>query len=339
MSLHKSVTGSVEHILVFYDGPQLVLMKNQHGENLLGYAIEKNGYKYPLFVVQMLERYLEQYLIGKVDLRFIFKKTPKSRLYFADIGAGLKDVRLRKSKDSELSEEVFPEAGIFSATHTHPIAGYFSRNNEKQRFAIDGVWEARDFSQFHGKMADTYSLLYIAQKLDVEEASVDESAFLRESIADRPWRGGGSYLSFYGGIKDEARSVHPLRVAGIEYHSPGYMDVAGKREVLDEIVEAIEIAIEDQDNIRKQYAAIRKTLRSEGLLKAGSEYGFSNEAIQKYVERQALALAEGLGLPNGIHILKLCDDNVAVFAKLVLSYYRRIRGLAAFFVQGRASIG
>jgi hypothetical protein len=339
MSLHKSEKGEIEKVLVFYDGPQLLLMKNQHGEHLLGYAVEKDGYDYPIFVVQMLERNLSLYLSGKVDLRYVFKKTPPTRLYFADLARGTKDIKLRRARSSELTDDVFPEAGIFSSTHTHPISNYYSENNEKQRFAIDGVWEARDFSQFHGKMADTYSLLYIAQKLSKEEASSSESEFLRESIADRPWRGGGSYLSFYGGIKDEARSIHPLRVAGIEYHSPGYMDVAGKREVLDEIVEAIEIASHDQQKIRTLYSAIRKALSHEGLLRVGSEHGFSNAAIEDYVKRQSLDLAEAVALPNGNEILKLCSGNVAVFAKLVLSYYRRIRGLAAFFVQGRASIG
>jgi hypothetical protein len=187
-------------------------------------------------------------------------------------------------------------------------------------------------------MADTYSLLYIAQKLDKGLPSQEEASFLRESIIERPWRGGGSYLSFYGGMKEESRSVHPLRVAGIEYHSPGFMDLAGKREVLDEIVTAIDEVIIRDKGITKLYSAIRKALRSEDLLTAGREKKFSNKAIEDYVHRQTLALADAVSLPNGDKILEACDSDVAVFAKLVLSDCRRLKSIATFFVEGRANV-
>lgn len=340
MSLHKSVTATVENILVYYDGPQLLLLKNQSGEYLLAHAIERPGYKYPIFCCQMIQRHLDRYLLGKVDLRYVFDQTPKNRYYIADLGLKEKPVKLRRAKAAEIDETTLPEFGIFSTGHTHPIEGLPETFHDRQRFSIDGVWEARDFSQFHGKMADTYSLLFIAQKLDESAgASSEEVGFLRASITERPWQGGGSYLSFYGGMKSESRSLHPLRVAGIEYHSPGYVDLEGKREVLDEITEAILKIVKDtNDEIAKNYSAVHKALKGEGLLGASKEKEFFNEGVEKYVKRQTIRLAGLTALPNAELIWQACDRNTAVFAKLVLSYCRRLKGLANFIVEGRVKV-
>ncbi|MBU1313956.1 MAG: hypothetical protein KJ947_22445 [Alphaproteobacteria bacterium] len=279
---------------------------------------------------------MDRYLLGKVDLRYVFDATPSYRYYFADLGLKEKPIKLRRAKSTEIDESTLPEEGIFSTAHTHPIAALEDSYNDRQRFNIDGVWEARDFSQFHGKMADTYSLLFIAQKLDADNTTRDEVGFLRASISERPWQGGGSYLSFYGGMKSDARSVHPLRVAGIEYHSPGYVELEGKREVLDEILEAIrKIVSDNSDQIAKNYSAIHKSLKHEGLLGAGREGAFLNEGTESYVRRQALRLAGLTALPNAELIWEACDRNTAVFAKLVLSYCRRLRQLASFVVEGR----
>lgn len=335
MSPHKSSAATISNILVFYDGPQLLLLKDEHGKYLLGHAIEREGFKYPVFCCQMLERHLSRYLYGKVDLRFVFMNTPKSRLYFADLGKKENPIELKRAKASDIDESVYPEPGIFSTTHTHPLGGVANANDDPQRFNIDGVWEARDFSQFHGKLADTYSLLFIAQKLDSAAPSKEEALFLRSSISEKPWKGGGSYLSFYGGVKEDAVSLHPLRVAGIEYHSPGYIDLAGNREVLSDIIRSINDVIRQEADIVKNYRAIYKSLKAEGLLGANKDYGFSNQATVKYVLNQTFALAQRMSLPNGELILNACDGNVAVFAKLVLSYYRRIKGLSNFVVEGR----
>jgi hypothetical protein len=336
MSLHRSVTATVANILVYYDGPQLLLLKNQNDEYLLAHAIEREGFKYPIFCCQMIRRHLDRYLLGKVDLRYVFEETPQNRYYFADLGLKEKPIKLRRAKATEIDESTLPDEGIFSTGHTHPLEGLPETYNDRQRFNIDGVWEARDFSQFHGKMADTYSLLFIAQKLDNGiEASNEEVGFLRASINERPWQGGGSYLSFYGGMKD-SRSLHPLRVAGIEYHSPGYVDLEGKREVLDEILEAIRKIVNDNtDEIAKNYSAVHKSLKAEGLLGASKEKHFSNEGVEQYVKRQTIRLAGLTALPNAELIWQACDRNTAVFAKLVLSYCRRLRGLTSFVVEGR----
>jgi hypothetical protein len=335
----ESRIARIEHVLVFYDGPQLVLFNSVKGYRAIGVAVEKPGFKYPLFCAIVLERHYQAYLSGKVDLLFIFKATPKGRLYFADLCNENNNVPLYKATVEEIeSNEYFPEPGIFSTVHTHTDRAS-NTHGHTQKFLIDGNWEARDFSQFHGKMADTYSLHYIADKLEDQSLSAAESVFLKSSISDKPWQGGGSYLSFYGTVRDKTSSIHPLRVSGIEYHSPGYVDLSGKKDILDKIIASIEVSISKQDEIADLYKSIQKTLKSEGLLGSDRTFKFTSGTLQEYAKKQSFRLCELLQLPNPQGILDACEGEIGVFAKLVNSYCRRVRALAAFYVQGRVRTG
>lgn len=333
-------SASIVETLVFYDGPQLVLLKDESDYVILGIAVEKEGMEYPLFCAAALQRNFTNYMIGKVDLRFVFKATPARRLYFTELPNGSNTCALRRATAKDLTDEsLFPEPGIFSSVHTHLMKDQSYYEDDRQKFLIDGTWEARDFSRFHGRMADTYSLLHIAQRLDRKDITADEISYLRSSISEKPWQGGGSYLSFYGGIKDKMALMHPLRVAGIEYHSTGYVDLAGNRQILTDIIKSIDLLISDYKNLLKTYRAIYNALKKEGALGVGNDKIVTEVAASAYLQKLSNGLAGRLGLPNTDYLLEACENNAVVYSKLVLSYFRRVKGLADFYIQGRVRTG
>ncbi len=328
----KPASAKIEHILVNYEGPQLALLRANNNAILIGYATFIEGYGYPLICCEPVDRYLDAYLRGKLELRVVFERTPKVRLYVVDVASTEADLPLKRVP----TENYLPEHGIFSTVHTHPLVAGDTSKAYRQRFLIDGIWEARDFSRFHGRLADAYSLQSIARNLTEGTTSVLDEVFLKASISNREWQGGGSYLSFYGGVKEHLQSVHPLRVAAIEYHSPGYVEVEGSEEGLIEVANAIQKVISSRDDYMQIYGAIRKALRNEGLLAADKSMEFSAEVVRDYVLKQTDKLADMLGLPNSHLLLIACEKNVGVYAKLVLSYFRRINGIATFYLEGRA---
>lgn len=338
--LPEEPNASIIETLVYYDGPQLVILEDGSDYVILGTAIEKEGMQYPLFCAAALKRHFTNYMLGKVDLRFIYKATPGRRLYFTELPHGTSECHLRRATQRELADEsVFPESGIFSSVHTHLMKDQTYLENDIQKFLIDGTWEARDFSRFHGRMADIYSLLHITQRLGAEVVDDSELTYLRSSISEKPWQGGGSYLSFYGSMKDKMASMHPLRVSGIEYHSPGYVDLAGKKQILEDIIQSIELIIANHKDLLKTYRAIYKLLKEENVLGVGNSENISNERVAKLITHLATSLANRLGLPNTGQLYVACDQNDAVYSKLVLSYFRRVKGLADFYVQGRVRTG
>jgi hypothetical protein len=336
-----SKAAKIRQTLVFYDGPQLVLLETDRGHSMLAIAISKDGMGYPMFAAEIIGNQLEKYLQGKVDLNFVFRSTPISRLYFLDLsGTENEEVKLnRASKIDSQNKDYYPLPGVFSRSHTHPLEEEVHKGDGSQRFLIDGKWEASDFSGFYGKIADTYAMTYVSTNLATTVATETDRTFLRESITDKNWQGGGSYGAFYGGMRGRARSLHPLKVEGIEYHSPGYIDVVGNKHVLDGVIRSINRLIIDLGDIAKLYRAIYRVLRREKLLRAEKTATLSSDALETYIHTQTMKLADSVGLPNPSAVYAACENSHVIFAKVVLSYSRRIRDLARFYVEGRVKTG
>ncbi|WP_157344838.1 hypothetical protein [Bradyrhizobium pachyrhizi] len=331
----------MKQVLVFYDGPQLALLESDRGHAMLAVAVTREGYGYPMFAVEILGNYLEKYLQGKADLRYVFASAPVNRLYFFDLTEEKSGRVLltRATSDDAANELYYPLHGIFSRSHTHPLEEEVAKGEGKRRFLIDGKWEATDFSGFYGKIADTYALMYISESLETLSATESDKLFLQSSINEKNWQGGGSYGSFYGGMRGRARSRHPLKVEGIEYHSPGYIDVLGNIAVLNRVDEAVQRLIRRGRDISKLYKAVYKSLKNEKLLRADKTSGFANESTEQYTLAQSYRLAAMVGLSNPESMFAACDNNVIVFAKVVLSFSRRVRDLTRFYVEGRVRRG
>jgi hypothetical protein len=340
MASRYAKTAKIKQVLVFYDGPQLVLLESDRGHPMLGMAVTRGDMYYPIFAAEIIGNQIEKYLQGKVDLNFVFRTTPTNRLYFFDMSNGDLTVDLvRASGTDRTNDSYYPEVGIFSRCHTHPLEEEQHKGDGRQRFLIDGIWEASDFSGFYGKISDTYALTYISENLQTVAATEADRTFLRESITEKNWQGGGSYGSFYGGLRGRARSRHPLQVESIEYHSPGYIDVVGNKAALNKVIDVINRMLKEHEQISKTYTAIYRALRREGLLRADKTVGFSNPGTEKYVYDQSLLLSSSVGLPNPDAVLIACDSNKAIFAKVVLSYTRRVRDIARFYIEGRVKTG
>lgn len=334
-------SAAIKQVLVYYDGPQLVLLESDRGYPMLAVSVERPDFGYAMFAAEIVGNQLEKYLQGKADLNFVFRSATVRRLYFFDLSREAQaHVTLVRATSAEAeNEDYYPLPGIFARSHTHPLQEEATKGEGTQRFLIDGKWEATDFSGFYGKIADTYALMYVSRGLGAVSATEVDKIFLRDSILEKNWQGGGSYASFYGGMRGRARTRHPLRVSGIEYHSPGYIEVVGNTAVLLGVNDSVNSVIKDHAQISKVYKAVYRALKQDGLLRADKGKSFSTDAAEAYTLKQASRLAGMVGLHNVSFILEACENNVVVFAKVVLSFSRRIRDLARFYVEGRVKAG
>jgi len=307
---------------------------------MLALAVPREGMAYPFFAAELVGGVLDKYLQGKVDLNFVFRTTPVNRLFFFDIQEADPDqIALIRARPDELKEEYYPSPGLFSRAHTHPLPDEHAKNEGRQQFLIDGKWEAADFSGFYGKMADTYSLTYISKNLATASVTEADKVFLRDSIVEKSWQGGGSYAAFYGLMRGRTTSRHPLKVDGIEYHSPGYISVVGNHDVLNHVVAVIERIIENRKDAHDAYRHIHQSLGKEKLLRANKNATFSSEAVEAYVRDRATKLAELVSMPNVSLVFDACEKNTVVFSKVILSYSRRVSSLAKFYIEGRVKTG
>lgn len=327
-------------VLVYYDEPQLVLLKTDRDYDMLAVAVQREGMSRPFFACEPRERALERYFDGKADLHYAFREARGHRYYFFDLDEEADGaVALQRATDSEVAnEQYWPKVGFFARSHTNPVKTRKILEVTVREFRIDGNWGAADFSRFHGKMSDLYALFSALKRLDGREAD-EERRKIKRSVQDRFWQGGGSYVGFYDDLVDEVRSISPLEVAGIQYASPGYIALRGDDGALADISRVVETLSEHAPELHERYLSIYGVLRKEKLLRAPKTAEFSSEGLEQFVFKQSLAFAADLQLDKAKELLAACDGVPLIFAKIVLSIFRRANELYMFQAEGRVQSG
>jgi hypothetical protein len=240
-------------------------------------------------------------------------------------------VPVRRATNSEImNDDFYPESGFFARSHNHPLPAQELAHTDTHRFAIDGSWQAKDFSRFYSQMSDLYALYLISSKMNGD----DNFVFAKDAVQKYFWRGGGAYVNFFHDIADHMEGTHPLRVSRIEYASPGKIDLSGDGATLSDLEQLIHLVGTNHGRLADLYRQIDKTLGSEKLRTANPDATFSGPLIEEYVFTRTNELASGLGL-NSEHVYLMCSSNKILFAKVVLALYRRANGLYLFHAQGR----
>lgn len=103
--------------LVYYDGPQVLLLETKERRKIIAVAFEKEGYNYPFLGAEINEYQWEKYCNKQVDLRYLLVSPYWKNWYIIDLKYGpVKDtVELRKATKEEYKNEKFlPSAGCYS---------------------------------------------------------------------------------------------------------------------------------------------------------------------------------------------------------------------------------
>ncbi len=325
--------------MVFYDAPQLILLRTEQGLPAVAAAIDyiPNGIRY--LATEIPEKTFKAYRFGRVDLNFLFRFSHERRLYVFDRTYEEEAVlKIKKAPEKITSQDKnYPDRGFFEADHTEDwVNDLFPE--ERVRYPINGKWDAQDFSKMYGKLGDIYAFLAIVNDLSDRNASPEEIKAITSAINAPTWGGGGSYVGFYLDIAAKAQEVRPLRVAAVQYNSPGFIEVAGQEAVFKEISETVSRFIRNQEDLRTKYGQIHKTLKLEKLLGAHGDRKFSSLDLERYVYDRSVAMCEVIGLTGQDAIFRSVERDVIVFAKIILSYYRRIKSFVEFQFEGRITI-
>jgi hypothetical protein len=333
-------TATLVQTLVFYDGPQVALLKSSRNLDMLAVAVEKPQYLMPFFSCEIRDRTLKKYANGKIDLNYAFEFADYKKYYFFDWSAmdESRKVRLNRASDEDVSNQAYyPQAGFFARDHTNVLksSGQVNAASIQKVFNIDGSWEASEFSRFYGKISDLYAFLYVAKKQDEGTLNPVDTAAVKDAISSQFWRGGGSYVKFYDAISERVGMTDPLTVAKIAYASPGEIVLKGRSEIFHELDQMVASFGAHFEAIKSLSSNVDGILKKEGLRRALKHAKFSSGAMEQSTKEQALKLANLMVMEKPQQILALCENNTLVFSKVVLSFYRRARDLFLFHAEGR----
>lgn len=98
--------------LVFYDGPQLIQMEDPTGQLYLGLAVEKDGFRYPMFVFTITPDLLQGYFNKTWDLKQVLVRADS--YFFVDLSTENETMELiPATKFDSLNRKYQPEAGFY----------------------------------------------------------------------------------------------------------------------------------------------------------------------------------------------------------------------------------
>lgn len=330
-------TATIVQELVEFDGPQLLLLESSRHRHMLALAVKRSSMDAPFFACEVQDRTYDRYFSSTADLHYAFQNAVGNTYYFFDLdcednGA----VPLETASQEEAGNKSYwPAVGFFARSHTNPHNVPTSPSTVK-RFKIDGKWAADDFSHFHGKMSDLYALFGVLNRLG-GTLSVTEKGFIHNTVHERFWQGGGSYIGFYDSLsqRNSHLNLSQLEVAKIAYASPGEISLRGDQAALSDIIDILSLFADKSGMLAGQYRNIYGALRKERLLSADPSTPFSSKALQDVVEKNTRRFAESMNISGIEDIYDACNRNVLVFSKLILSIYRRANELYRFRAEGR----
>jgi hypothetical protein len=337
MKIQRGRAAEIIDYLVVYDEPQVLLLKSSRQNHVLAVAVQYGQMSRPFFACEARDKPFERYFDQKADLRYVFHHAMSERYYIFDLDDEAENKVTLKPLTAEeaRNESLWPKAGFFARSHTSAYHLKRIIGAAIQRFKIDGNWGSDDFTQFHSRMSDLYALFAVLKGVDLQTQSAT-LASVKQSIQEKFWQGGGSYVGFYDGLLKHVRgSINPLDVAAIRYASPGEIKFRGDKDALSEVARVIMIFEEMDHQLHAAYRKIYGALQKDHLLSADRNAGFSSKALEDFVRKETFDLANAMGLEKTEDLFAACDENLLIFAKVILSIYRRAKQIYNFHVEGR----
>ena len=335
-----NIKATIHKALVYFDCPQVIILYGTKKSRIIAVAVERDGMEYPFFSCCISEKNWDKYMEGKTDLRYLFDNAASKKYYFFDLNETEdNNIELILAQASDVkNDDYWPEKGFFSSSHTEIWDEYQAVTNTAHSLNIDGTWEPSDFSQFCSKLYDLYALFHVLNIVRDSTSSQQTISALRNVISTRLWGGGGSYIGIYSTLTGCVASINPLTLKRIQYASPGQIEFLGDSNVYNATINAISQFEQSMDVAKEAYKYIDNILSKEGLKTAPSSTEFSSDPIKNHVKHRAGTVLQSIGIVDPEILLTVCNNNILIYAKLVLSIYRRIKGAYNYFDEGRVQV-
>jgi hypothetical protein len=152
-----------------------------------------------------------------------------------------------------------------------------------------------------------------------------------------PWRGGFSTVGFYRGLYGQIPRPHRLAIQGINYHSPGEITVSAVDAIVDQVRASVAVLNQERKDLQQFYKQLYDGMSARDLLGRSLEEIDPDPLDLNFVETSAKKLASTMQFQMMDQLLSLTDGSWIASAKILMSYYRRVKALADFFDSGKAS--
>ena len=332
---------SILKSLVFYDSPQVMLLRLKDDHYAISVAIESANSELDFLAAEIDEKQLTRYLREQLDLRYLFVYPKWKNWYLFDLLKVVDNaVNLFPADQSVFADEKnLPDGGFFAREHTDEFSFELSGSLDEKSYNIDGNWDLIDFSRFYGKISDLYAFFLSFDKYTSPSTNLKEMRRIIGAFVDPPLQGGSSYVNLFSDLKKTQSYSERLAVHSIQYASPGHITIEGKIDVFQKIDESLQNLSMNYDEIKGEYDKLYRFLQENKLLKSDKRKFDPDSYIAKYIFDEATTLAKKLGVRDDGILYQMVGRNKLSYSKVVLAHFRRMQGYFLFFAEGRVKDG
>lgn len=344
--------------LIYFDGPLLSLFTNTAGDTYLYNWSDNDEEVNRWLVFRVNTKSLTSYLKHHINLRDLILNPSDDFVYAVDLDDDLRRRALYIIKPDDLPSSYVPKAESFYTFEPVilvedavtsillsnepeklltlrenaliPRIKEDTRDRGNYRIQLDGNWTLEELSEFPHNYSQVYAFKYYLQLLKQFGRAVIDRTY-----RSYPWRGGYSAVNFYRRLKSVIPSVEQPQITSIYYASPGWIELSLNAEVAHSIKDTITSFEKYSVEIEYLYDNTHRELSRRRLLTSDSKLDeLDGREIEQIVsaknELATMLKVEDLG------IIERAGEDPLVTLKILLSFYRRLRVLAAYELENKA---
>ncbi|MDR3444139.1 hypothetical protein [Dyella sp.] len=323
--------------LVSFDGPLISLFKKGDDDFLFVWVdCDKSHNRWVVVPVERLQ--LQGYLTHTVTLLDIFRGASTALVFESTKKAQRRNYRLVEI--SQLPSEYLPQSDshLTASLATEAAAQLAMDLPSTYLIKLDGELYLDDLASVPKLYQQLYSFHYGLEHL-VRPAVKDALQRLLEK-----WRGGINAVNIFTGLRSVTPSIHRVQVKGLQYASPGHIKLELLTGLAAEITAACARIVPEKDFKASEdlYGEVYSYFRAEKLA------GFDREGVVKstvLTSSQTKRLNEFVDQyfklmgwsPYAANFSALGLDSLAKI-RMLLAYYRRLRGLRRYVVEKKVEL-
>jgi hypothetical protein len=323
--------------LISYDGPVVSLFKKED-DDFIFLWVDCDEYHNRWIVAptsrETLKAYLNQattlrHVILDANLLLAFETTKTAqRRNFRYLAPGNLPDAYMPTEESYLFREIATEAAI-------QLADTRARS---YKIKLDGELYIDDIATVPKLYQQLYSFHYGLANLGRTAVKQALNRLLEK------WKGGINAVNMFTGLRSVTPSIHRARVVNLQYASPGHIELELLKNLADEIDSACDRIIPNSDykSAEALYNEIYSYFRSEKIGGFDSEHrvhaarltSHQKAGLTEYVDRYF----DLMGWTSNRERFASLELDPLAQLRMLLAYYRRLRSLRRFVIEGKIEL-
>ncbi|MEE5154649.1 hypothetical protein V2J87_25180 [Pseudomonas alliivorans] len=324
--------------LIEFEGPLLSLYKGEAGDDLLYAWLDCTNTRNRWCIIPVERKSLRDYLEQQKTLKELYVESKWLVVFHTGISAK-RSAFLRTSWE-RLPEVYLPDSDSYLTPEIATVAAekLAEEVTEEYFLGLDGEMYIDDFSTVPKVYQQLYSFHYGLEHLD-RPAVCGALSRLAGS-----WTGGFSAVHLFTGLNTVTPSIHRAKVSEIHFASPGHI----KLDLLPDLANRIEISarqIAEEDSfiaLEQYYSTVYRYFKDNKIS------GFDDErlltanlppVILSRLEEFVDYFFNLMGWDDYRGSFDFLDVDALHQLRVLLAYYRRLRKLRPYIVNGNLFLG